>query len=80
MMARVVPMWQEMQPLEDAQEGAWCGKCLLPSVATRRFLHTMHAGEAVTYAQVLTLTHCHDCTDTYWKEYREQHSQRDTDD
>lgn len=83
MMAAVARFWQEMQPLEEPQEGNWCPVCLVPSVATRRFMHSMHANEAVTYAQVLTLVHCRDCTDTYWKEYREQqqqHPERDADD
>lgn len=79
MMATMIRMWQEMQPLEDVQRGGWCTPCMLPSVGSRRFLHTMHAGEAVTYAQVLTLLHCDDCHDTHWKEYRESTANNDTD-
>jgi hypothetical protein len=71
MMVGVMKFWQEMQPLEEVQRGAWCEHCALPSVAHRRFLHTMHANENITHAQVLTLLHCDDCEDTYWKEYRE---------
>lgn len=77
MMAHVAKMWQEMQPLEDVQRGGWCDDCALPSVASRRFIHSMHANESVTYAQVLTLLHCDGCEDTYWKEYREHHDARD---